>query len=392
LNDLDDKLTEIAGGDRNNDDYCDTDRNGDLDYTGGDANDVLFNVGRQIDSVASPPDLKEMSAAALNMGKSAASFFTGMGEKVGDAASAIRIRQSMGRPPFVMAAVEDDDDEYVEGSEYSEGEEEDEEVFGWSESEEADEEESGSGDDEVDFTIEGQSTSLLLESLDVVKMRQRLLHAEEERNHCLQMVEDRNQEICKLKFAADQLTRHDSSTYSGVGLHYHNELRREVLWFRTLVAVTRQEEVSSKLKPIISEMRDEVNKSNCTDMKPASIQQNIADLERERQSVKDNLVNSYAKISQELVLREEVKQTSLKERTAAMIEKLRALQNEIGANRNQITQLKLQQRASEEKSAKRTVDQSSFQQVIAAARSQDSPTSSDSSGVLIGKDGVVENA
>jgi len=352
LNDLDDKLTEVTGGNRNEDDDSD-----DIDYTGGDANDVF--VG-QIDSNenVSPPDLTEISDAAMNVGKTAASFLAGVGEKVGGAATSIRMHQSMGRPPFVMAAVEDDDDEYVEGEVYNgqvddEGEEEEE--LGWSESEEEEEEEGSDSGDEVDFTNESQS-QLPLESLDVVKLRESLKNAEEERNQCMQLVEDRNQEICKLKVALDQ--RNNQSSFDS-----ETDLRREVLWFKKLIAVTRQEESPAQLQSILSEMRDK-----------GSNKHSVADLEMKIQSVKDSLATCYTKIDQSLLTREEVKQTALKERIGELEGIKYALHNEVKNNRDQIIQLELQQQELEEQSARETVE---------LARPQNSPSSSTSSGGLL---------
>ena len=369
LNALDDKLTEVTGGNRNEDDDNDN-----IDYTGGDANDVLYNNNnnnKTTDSNVSPPDFREMSFAAMNVGISAASLLAGVGEKVKGATTSIRMHQSMGRPPFVMAAVEDDDDEYVEGEEYSDDgqeEEEEEELLGWSESEE-EEEESDSGDDEVDFTNEGQF-QLPLESLDVVKMRESLKNAEEERNQCMQLVEDRNQEISKLKLSLDQNTHEPSFDLEVQCL---NDLRREVLWYRKLIAVKRQEEPPTELKSILSEMRDEVSK-----------EQSIADLKMKIQSVKDSLATSYAEIDQSLLVREEVKQTALKERIVGLESVMFALQNETEENRDKITQLKLQQQTLEDQPpARETVEQIAHPRV--------SPSSSTSSGVLIGKDGIVEN-
>lgn len=287
LNDLDDKLNEVTGGNSNEED--------DVDYTGGDANDIF--VGQVDEDDVSPPDLTEISDAAMNVGKTAASFLSGVGEKVGGAATSMRMHQSMGRPPFVMAAVEDDDDEYVEEEEYSGEDDEEEEELGWSESDE--EEEEDSGDDEVDFTNEGTS-HLPLESLDVVKMRESLKKAEEERNQCMQLVEERNQEICKMKLALDQSTIHESSFKEMQSL---DDLRREVLWCRKLIAVTRQEESPTELKSILSEMRDKI-----------SNEQNVAELEMKIQSAKDSLATCYEKIDQSLLAQEEVRQTALKEK------------------------------------------------------------------------------
>lgn len=342
MNDLDDKLSEVTGGNNRNEDD-------DVGYTGGDANDIF--VGQIDDDVVSPPDLSEISDAAMNVRKTAASFLSGVSEKVGDAAASMRMHQSMGRPPFVMAAVEDDDDEYVEEEEYS-GEEEEE--LGWTESEEEEEEESG--DDEVDFTNDSPS-HLPLESLDVVKMRESLKKAEEERNQCMQLVEDRNQEICKMKLALDQCTNYESSFEQVQSL---DDLRREVLWFRKLI-VTRQEESPTELKSILSDMRDKI-----------SNEQNVAELEMKIQLVKDSLATCYTKIDQTLLAQEEARQTALRRKIGELETKKCALQNETKINRDQIAQLKVLQHELEEQSAKETVQFPS-----------PSPSSSTSSGVLI---------
>ena len=354
LNELDDQFNEVTGGNRNEDDD-------NIDLTGGDANDVF--VG-QIDSIenVSPPDLTEISDAAMNVGKSAASLLSSVGEKVGGAATSLRMHhQSTGRPPFVMAAVEDDDDEYIEEEEDCSGqceeEESEEEELRWTESEEEEEE---SGDDEVDFTNEGTSSHLPLESLDVVKMRENLKNAEEERNQCMQMVEARNQEICKLNLALDQCTINQTS-FNPEG-QYLDDLRREVLWFRKLIAVTRQEESPTELKSILSEMRDEI--SNV---------QNHA-LEMKIQSVKDCLATCYAKIDQSMLTREEVMQTALKEQIGELERKACALRNVIRDDSDQIAQLKVLQRELEEQSTKEAVQ---------LASPCGSPSSSTSSGVLI---------
>lgn len=342
LNDLDDKLSEVTGGNRNEDD--------DVDYTGGDANDIF--VGH-IDDDVSPPDLTEISDAAMNVGKTAASFLSGVGEKVGGAATSIRMHQSMGRPPFVMAAVDNDDDvEYVEEEECSGEDEEEEEELGWSESEEEDD------DDEVDFTNDSPS-HLPLESLDVVKMRESLKKAEEERNQCMQLVEDRNQEICKMKLALDQCTIHESSSDREVESQCLDDLRREVQWFRKLIAVTEQEESPTELKSILSEMRDNI-----------SNEQNVAELEMKIQSVKDDLATCYAKIDQSLLAEEVVRQTALKEKIGELETKNCALQNEIKNNRDQIAQLKVLQHELKDQSVRETLQ-------------LPSPSSSTSSGVLI---------
>ncbi|KAL7452850.1 hypothetical protein ACHAWC_004568 [Mediolabrus comicus] len=357
LNDLDDKLDEITGGRRGNDDG-----NDELDYTGGDANDVLYNNNEE--------DLSGISDAAMNVGKSAASFLAGVGETVGGAAASIRLHQSTGRPPFVMAAVDDDDDEYVEGEEQQQQEEEEEEAqLGWSDSEEEEEEGSSSGDDEVDFTNEKQS--LALESFDVVKMRQGLSHVEKERNHCLQMVEDRSQEICKLKLFVDQFN-FQGSTSSPQDLE---TLKRDVLWFKTLLAVTQQDEDPNQLKTILSEMRKELVRSGVR----ITNDETIVDLEMKIQSTKESLANSQATINQTLLVEEEVKLTALKKKTEELKVRLCALQEEIEASRGNIADLQLQK----EELLEKLVDD---RQVAAKVRSeQNSPSSSTSSGVLVGR-------
>lgn len=357
MNDLDEKLDEITGRRRGNDDGDD-----ELDYTGGDANDVLYNHNEE--------DLSGISDAAMNVGKSAASFLAGVGETVGGAAASIRMHQSTGRPPFVMAAVEDDDDEYVEGGEQQQEEEEEEEEaqLGWSDSEEEEEEEEGSssGDDEVDFTNERQS--LTLESFDVVKMRQGLSHVEKERNHCLQMVEDRNQEICKLKLFVDQFSLRDSTSSS----QDLETLKRDVLWFKTLL----QGEDPNQLKSILSEMRMELNRSR---VRITNEETTIVGLEMRIQSTKESLANSQATINQTLLVKEKVKQTALKKKLEALKVRLCALQVEIETSRGNIADLQLQN----EELLEKLVDD---RQVAVKVRSeQNSPSSSTSSGVLVGR-------
>ena len=326
LNELDDKLTEVTGGNRTEDE-----ENDNIDYTGGDANDVLYNNEvEQIDSDLSPPDFRDLSETAMNAGKNAASFLVGISEKV--AATSMRMHQT-GRPPFVLNAVEDDDDEYVEEEGYTD--EDDEEELGWSESEE---------DDEVDFT--NDQSQLPLESLDVVKMRESLKNAEEERNQCMQLVEDRNQEICRLKLA---LSQHDSCAASfDTDLLNLNDLKREVMWLRKVIAVSQQKESPTELKAILSEMR-EVSKDR-----------SMTVLERKIRSTKESFFKE-----------DKLKQKTLNERIEVFEAKNFRLQNEISECRDRLTQLKLEQLDLREQ--KRN-DQ---------AQMRNSPSSSMSSGVLI---------
>lgn len=132
-----------------------------------------------------------------------------------------------------------------------------------------------------------------------------------------------------------------------------------MLWFRKLIAVTRQEESPTELKSILSEMRDEI--SFCA-------------LEMKIQSVKDCLATCYAKIDQSMLTREDVMQTALKEQIGELERKACALRSVIRDNSDQIAQLKALQRELEEQSTKEAVQ---------LASPCGSPSSSTSSGVLI---------
>ena len=70
--------------------------------------------------------------------------------------------------------------------------------------------------------------ALELESLDVGKMRRGLMEAEEQRNVLMQMVERRNEEICKLRCVVEQWRQRDSAI---------RHLEREVEWWNHMVAV-----------------------------------------------------------------------------------------------------------------------------------------------------------
>ena len=102
--------------------------------------------------------------------------------------------------------------------------------------------------------------ALELESLDVVKMRRRLMDAEEQRNVLMQMVDSRNEEICKLRCVVEQRRQRDSAI---------RHLEREVEWWKHMVAVcsemtstatddsVNQRRVDSvnELKSILNQMR-----------------------------------------------------------------------------------------------------------------------------------------
>jgi hypothetical protein len=190
------------------------------------------------------------------------------------------------------AALSGDDDEY-----YLEGEEEEEEGADWDAKEggetmigrmnsaddergdhdvdgdtgeevDRDESESEGIDDEEEEVLFLYSSprpprkhvALELESLDVVKMRRRLMEAEEQRNVLMQMVERRNEEICKLRCVMEQRRQRDSAI---------RHLEREVEWWNHMVAVcsemtstatddsVNQRRVDSvnELKSILNQMR-----------------------------------------------------------------------------------------------------------------------------------------
>jgi len=310
--------------------------------------------------------LSEMSTAAINITRSAASFLnkgllwsgaaaeealTGVGDivdAVEEAATSLRVHQSKGRPPFVMAAVEDDDDSYYEeedDEEEIELEEEDcgeEGGLGWNSDEEDDEdEEDGFGDVDEDEEVtfldvslvsndddEGQaaptSPLLKLESLDVIKSRQSLMQAEERRNTMMQMVEERNEEIIQLQFALEQGQQQQCppSSVSSDSIH---DLKREVEWLTHLIAASsttandshRQKDTSiNALKSILHQMKNDL--LHCQKMKVAgeSIKASeaiIQDLQSKIQVIKANHSNNLPKMdthsSKQAHLQEQLNQT-----------------------------------------------------------------------------------
>ena len=158
------------------------------------------------------------------------------------------------RPIFVLSAANEDEDEYFE----DEGDETirkfaNSDIGGDNDGEDIDEEE----DEEVNFledtriSNEGHEPCWLntppqLESLDVVKMRQRLSLAEEQRNTLMQMVEERNEDICKLRFDLDQqklrrLRRQSEQTNECAGRSCSDDdriqwLKGEVEWWNYLIS------------------------------------------------------------------------------------------------------------------------------------------------------------
>jgi predicted HD phosphohydrolase len=121
--------------------------------------------------------IQEVSEAALQIGTSAATILKkGVSGAIGAFHSGVE-------EAFVVGALKDDES-YIESVEYSE-----EASLGW---------DSANIHDEVAF-IEHTTTPLKLESIDVVKIRRTLIHAEEERNRLMEMVDERNVDIARLK-------------------------------------------------------------------------------------------------------------------------------------------------------------------------------------------------
>eukprot|EP00804_Cyclotella_cryptica_P013353 CCRYP_005122-RA/>CCRYP_005122-RA protein AED:0.05 eAED:0.05 QI:0/-1/0/1/-1/1/1/0/573 len=221
--------------------------------------------------------LQEVSHAALQIGKSAASLLhsgwwadvASNVEKVMEGSSSFHYQPS-GRPPFVRIAGEEDDDEYYEDEEEEDGD-------GWgshSDSEDAppnnvndhneDEDDDESIHDEVDF-VEGQTTSsssplspLKLESLDVVKLRRTLMQAEHERNNVMAMVEERNEEIARLNCMLLERRRQKMSGSESCEVE---ELQKEVERWRNIVAVTKAHATVCELKVKIDAIKGTSNYS-----------------------------------------------------------------------------------------------------------------------------------
>lgn len=207
--------------------------------------------------------IREVSHAALQIGKSAASLFqTGWAGAMGLASNVEKVVEESlkyhpggGRPPFVMIAGEEDDDEYFEGEEEEEGGN-----FSWRSDSESDNaannsnEEEDSLHDEVEF-VGGQTsatsappTPLKLESLDVVKLRRTLLHAERERNTMMEMVEERNEEIARLNCLLENRTKNMTDSESNEGVEEMNELHKEAKRLANILALRNAYATMNELK------------------------------------------------------------------------------------------------------------------------------------------------
>ena len=259
-------------------------------------------------------DVGALNEAALNIGKSAASLFKNVsgamgavGESLGEATKELRLHQSSGRPPFVTTALDEDDDEYIEGEEESEGGEESEEAsLGWgSESEE----EVDIGLDNEDQSIHDEvafgngptmpATPLKLESIDVVKLRRTLMQVESDRNDVMQMVEERNEEIVRLKCMLEQKPRAASNSESEM----INKLQHEAKCLRMSVDLQRAQATIDELKMKIEAsknanahaeldrlVQEECNKHNALRVKLDECKSKLEQLEIQNQGT-DELIS-----------------------------------------------------------------------------------------------------
>ena len=277
---------------------------------------------------------QEVSDAALRFGKSAATFLAGAGTAVSDAitevgvvveeaTASLAVRQSKGRPPFVMSAVEDDSDEYYEEENVVEIEEseEDEDGDGWNSdnNEEVQDEEvcfELSPSDSGQLSLQQHHTSSLkLESLDVVKLRQSLIVAEEQRMALVQIIDERNEEMCMLRRSMERQQRHHSTPSSSNGNENDkvNKLKDEVDWLKHLVGATSKDITMATLTSIVHQMRNDLD---CQKVKRAdssmtksinASKMKIRDLQTQIETTK-NIQNELHKQSQLQTRLDEMKQ------------------------------------------------------------------------------------
>lgn len=141
------------------------------------------------------------------------------------------------------------------------------------------------------------------ESLDVIKLRRNLMHAEGERNDLMSIVDERNDEICRLRKILEGINQNEDS------LVKHNKdaesLRREVEWLKHFLSYKNAsgpdqciEEIKS-LKKILDDMK--ASKSLVLMLPPSQSNKiceeicdakaSIAVLEKEIQRIKSDLTN-----------------------------------------------------------------------------------------------------
>jgi hypothetical protein len=245
-------------------------------------------------------DLRVINEAARNIGKTAASLFKNVSGAMG------AVSESLGEATrgvaYASGAMEDDDDEYIEGEEEASGVEE-EASLGWGSDSEDEEVSIEHDDDDDSFHDEvafgegspAPHTPLKLESLDVVKLRRTLMHAESERNNLMQMVEERNEEIVRLKYALEEKhSKRDDELL--------DKLRKEVECLRTAAALKNARATISNLQMKIEEaneanesstmnrlIRDECNNHNVLQSKIDEYKEKIEQLQKQTKEADERI-------------------------------------------------------------------------------------------------------
>lgn len=303
----------------------------------------LAEVQREVaDAAQTAVDLTKSAASMLKGGLAwsrdvATEAVEDVVEQAGEVVYVLRGKQSMGRPPFVMGVTDDgDDDSYYEDEEEIDLEMEDGalDVFyeddnnaedgtstGGYEEDEGDED---AGEEEVNF----QDVSILAdnESLDVVKLRQSLIHAEDQRNVMMGMVEERQEEINKLRSALEHHRSANTVDNSGASDTEVNGLKMEVEWLKLLVNATRQdfhndnskqcEQIIDGLKSIVNRMRfqairckrQNMERDNCSPSRRESCEAIIKDLQSEIQVLKSKVSKVDARTTEIINQQEELEE------------------------------------------------------------------------------------
>ena len=266
---------------------------------------------------------QEVSDAALRFGKSAATFLAGAGTAVSDAITEVGVVVEGATASLTVHPLEDDSDEYYEEENAVEIEEseEDEDGDGWNSdnNEEVQDEEvcfELSPSDGGQLSLQQHHTSpLKLESLDVVKLRQRLIVAEEQRMALVQIVDERNDEMCMLRRSLEKQQRHHSTPSSSNGNENDkvNKLKDQVDWLKHLVGATSKDTSMATLTSIVHEMRYDLD---CQKVKRAdssmtksinASKMKIRDLQTQIKTTK-NIQNELHKQSQLQTRLDEMKQ------------------------------------------------------------------------------------
>ena len=264
---------------------------------------------------------QEVSDAALRFGKSAATFLAGAGTAVSDAITEVGVVVEGATASLTVHPLEDDSDEYYEEENVVEIEESEEDGDGWNSdnNEEVQDEEvcfESSPSDGGQFSLQQHHTSpLKLESLDVVKLRQSLIVAEEQRMALVQIVDERNEEMRMLRRSLEKQQRHHSTPSSSNGNENDkvNKLKDEVDWLKHLVGATSNDTSMATLTSIVHQMRNDLD---CQKVKRAdssmtksinASKMKIRDLQTKIETTK-NIQNELHKQSQLQTRLDEMKQ------------------------------------------------------------------------------------